>query len=197
MRLTLHDGVMLVIASQDVSCACENLWRLAPDPDAVALAAVVTAESRHPSVHVPLELTAAQSALMSQALAIGEAAPANEPLSPESVLVLPPALRAQAIARLGPPSWATPRLHVPERLADRVPERLPERVLEYVAERRPEHAVAHVPEEPPVEARVLVEEPFARSLGALVVGRMVQLGLIFLAVTLVTLALSVVAHAFR
>jgi hypothetical protein len=33
----------------------------------------------------------------------------DEPLSPELVLVFPPELRAQALARLGPPVWATPR----------------------------------------------------------------------------------------
>jgi hypothetical protein len=32
----------------------------------------------------------------------------DEQLSPELVLVLSPALRAQALARLGPPVWATP-----------------------------------------------------------------------------------------
>jgi hypothetical protein len=39
---------------------------------------------------------------------------ADEPLSPELVLVLPPALRAQALARLGPPAWPVPRSRVPE-----------------------------------------------------------------------------------
>lgn len=33
---------------------------------------------------------------------------ADEALSPELVLVLSPALRAQAVARLGPPVWAVP-----------------------------------------------------------------------------------------
>ena len=33
----------------------------------------------------------------------------GEPLSPELVLVLPPELRANALARLGPPGWAEPR----------------------------------------------------------------------------------------
>lgn len=33
----------------------------------------------------------------------------GEPLSPELVLVLPPQLRANALARLGPPEWAEPR----------------------------------------------------------------------------------------
>ena len=40
-------------------------------------------------------------------------------------------------------------------------------------------------------------EPFARSLGMLVVARSVQLGAIFAAVTILTLVMSVAAHAFR
>lgn len=34
---------------------------------------------------------------------------ADPPLSPELVLVLPPELRAEAIADLGPPDWPVPR----------------------------------------------------------------------------------------
>lgn len=74
MRLTLHDGETLAIAGQDVSRVCENLWRLATEPDAVALLAVLTAESRHPSVHIPLKLTAPQTALIRKAVATPEAA---------------------------------------------------------------------------------------------------------------------------
>jgi len=84
----------------------------------------------------------------------------NEPLSPELVLVLSPELRTQALARLGPPTWPTPRArHV--------------------------HA-------PPV-----VDEPLSRSLGTLLLARVAQLALIFVAVTIVVLAMSLVAHAFR
>jgi hypothetical protein len=42
-----------------------------------------------------------------------------------------------------------------------------------------------------------VEEPVARSLGELLAARLVQLGLIFVALTIVTLAMSLVAHAIR
>jgi hypothetical protein len=42
-----------------------------------------------------------------------------------------------------------------------------------------------------------IDEPFARSFGQLLLARAVQLGVIFLAVTLLTLALSLVAQAFR
>lgn len=90
---------------------------------------------------------------------IDEMAP-DEPLSPELVLVLPPEVRAQVLAALGPPEWPVPR--------PRVAQTLP----------------------PP-------SEPFARSLGLALAARVMQLGLIFVAVTVVTLAMSLVAHAVR
>ena len=93
--------------------------------------------------------------------------PLDEPLSPELVLVLPPDLRAQALALLGPPVWPVPRLRVVEAPA------------------------------PLVEAPAPLDEPFGRSLGGLLAARVVHLGVIFVAVTLVTLAMSVVAHAVR
>lgn len=74
LRLTLHDGETLVIAGQDISRVCENLWRLSPEPDALVLAVVVFGESRDPSRHLPLELTSAQSAVIRKALAMPEAA---------------------------------------------------------------------------------------------------------------------------
>ena len=84
----------------------------------------------------------------------------DEALSPELVLVLSPALRAQALARLGPPVWPTPRRRAT-----------------------------------PVERPVV--DPFERSLGEIVVARVVQLGVIFVAVTALTLAMTLAAHAFR
>jgi hypothetical protein len=48
-----------------------------------------------------------------------------------------------------------------------------------------------------VEAPPAAAEPFARSLGVALVVRVGQLGLMFAAVTLVTLAMSLVAHAVR
>jgi hypothetical protein len=84
----------------------------------------------------------------------------DEPLSPELVLVLSPALRAQAVARLGPPVWPTPRLRL-----------------------------ARV--EPPAA------DPFERSLGQILVARVLQLGLMFAAVTIVTVAMALAAHALR
>jgi hypothetical protein len=40
-------------------------------------------------------------------------------------------------------------------------------------------------------------EPFVRSVGVFLAGRVAQLGVIFVAVTILTLAMSVVAHAVR
>lgn len=74
MRLTLHNGEILVIADEDVPRVCENLWRLAAVPDAIALGALVMAESLHPSVHIPRTLTAPQTATLRKAVAMVEAA---------------------------------------------------------------------------------------------------------------------------
>jgi hypothetical protein len=74
--------------------------------------------------------------------------PTDDSLSPELVLVLPPAPR--------------PRLRVA-----------------------------------PVQEPTPVVEPLARALGVAAGGRLVQLVAIFVAVTLVTLAMSLVAQAFR
>jgi hypothetical protein len=74
VRLTLHGGETLTIAGQDVPRVCENLFRLGAEPDAVIVAAMVLAESRHPSLHFPLELTASQSAVIRKASAVPEAA---------------------------------------------------------------------------------------------------------------------------
>jgi hypothetical protein len=49
-----------------------------------------------------------------------------------------------------------------------------------------------------IEAPALpVDEPFARSLGVVVVARVTQLALVFAAVTILTLAMSLVANAMR
>lgn len=85
----------------------------------------------------------------------------DEPLSPELVLVLPPELRAQVLARLGPPARPVP----PRRAA-----------------------------QPPAPT---VARPDAPSLGALLVARVAQLALIFVAVTILVLAMSLVASAMR
>jgi hypothetical protein len=84
----------------------------------------------------------------------------DEALSPELVLVLSPALRAQAVARLGAPVWPAPRQRV--------------------------SAVESAP-----------ADPFERSLGQILVARVVQLGVMFVAVTALTVAMSLAAHALR
>lgn len=91
---------------------------------------------------------------------IGQLAP-DEPLSPELVLVLAPELRAQVLAGLPAPIWATQR-------------------------RRAVSAQAPV-----------VDGPFERSLGAILVARVAHLALIFVVVTVLTLAMSLVAQAVR
>ena len=85
----------------------------------------------------------------------------DEPLSPELVLVFTPALRAQALAGLPAPVWATTR-------------------------RRPLAAPS-----PPAGG------PAERSLGEMLVVRVAHLALIFVAVTILTLAMSLVAQAVR
>lgn len=47
------------------------------------------------------------------------------------------------------------------------------------------------------DAPPAVDEPLARALGGMLAARVAQLGLVFVAVTIVTLAMSVVAHAVR
>lgn len=90
---------------------------------------------------------------------INQLAP-HEPLSPELVLVLSPELRAQALARLGPPTWPTPRPRA-------------------------------------VEPPATVSHGHSHSVGALLVARVGQLALIFVAVTILVLAMSLVANAMR
>jgi hypothetical protein len=101
----------------------------------------------------------------------------EEPLSPELVLVLPPELRARAIAALGDPVWPTPRPRAAEKPA--------------------ELRLVEPPARPPAAAPAPREESWTHSFGTLVAARLVQLGLIFVFVTIVTLALTLVAQAFR
>jgi hypothetical protein len=85
----------------------------------------------------------------------------DEPVSPELVLIFPPELRAQALARLDPPVWPTPRRRAVERGVPAVP------------------------------------EPRAPSLGTMLGARVLQLTLVFVAVTILVLAMSIVANAMR
>ena len=81
----------------------------------------------------------------------------DEPLSPELVLVLPPELRAQALARLLAPVWAQ------QRVADVAPAR----------------------------------DPIGRTLGRILVSRAASLAQVFVAITILILAMSVIAQAMR
>jgi hypothetical protein len=74
VRLTLHDGEVVIIASGDVSRVYENLWRLAPKPGALTMAGVLVAESRGQLKRgYPLDLTEAQSEIMREAIAMPDA----------------------------------------------------------------------------------------------------------------------------
>ena len=99
----------------------------------------------------------------------------DEPLSPELVLVLPAEQRAQVLAGLALPSRPQPKPF----LRASSPPAVEPRTLE---PRAVEHPAA---------------EPIVRSVGKLVAARFAQLALIFVAVTILTLALSLVAQAFR
>ena len=70
MRLTLHDGETMTIAADDVSRVYENLWRLAPKPGAITLAGVLVAQSRARLGLRPIDLTAEQSAIILEAVAM-------------------------------------------------------------------------------------------------------------------------------
>jgi hypothetical protein len=48
-----------------------------------------------------------------------------------------------------------------------------------------------------LDAPPAVDQPLARAVGGMLVTRVAQLALVFAAVTIVTLAMSVVAHAVR
>jgi hypothetical protein len=114
----------------------------------------------------------------------------DEPLSPELVLVLPPELRARALASLGDPVWPTPRQRPVETPAQPPLRRAPAPAPSPLAQTR-------VRRPPIAEPPPLTGASFARSLGALVGARLVQLGLIFVIVTIITLALTLVAQAIR
>lgn len=115
---------------------------------------------------------------VAEVVAVNPPPPAlDEPLSPELVLVLPAELRAEAIASLGPPVWPQPK-----------------------PKPQPRAVEAPVWQPPPlrvVEAAAPSRESFLRSVAVVLAARTVQLGLIFVAVTALTLALSLVAQAFR
>jgi hypothetical protein len=108
----------------------------------------------------------------------------DEPLSPELVLVLPPELRAETIARLGPAVWPKPHRLAPAVAAAEPLELVPLRPAAVV----PEPLVL-------LPAPVSVRGSFVRALGGALFARVLQLAVIFVAATAVTLAMALVAHA--
>jgi len=112
----------------------------------------------------------------------------DEPLSPELVLVFSPELRAQALASLPPPVWLTP----PRPAAEQPPIPVVEKSLvpSPVWLTPPRPAV----EQPPIP---VVERSLVPSFGVMLVSRVMQLAAIFLVVTIVILAMSLVANAMR
>lgn len=84
--------------------------------------------------------------------------------------MLPAELRAQVLADLGPPVWPTP------------------------GPKRPTLELMH----PTIEVlSTPIDAPFAPGLGAMLLARVGQLALIFVVVTLLVLAMSLVANAMR
>lgn len=97
----------------------------------------------------------------------------EEPLSPELVLVLPPELRAEALARLPLPVWR----------------KVPPRVAAAPVLRKAQPRLALAP--PPTR------ESLTQLLATVLVARVAQLMLIFLSVTVLILTLAAVANAVR
>lgn len=73
VRLALWDGETLTIDSGDVDRVYDNLWRLAPRPGALTLAGILVAESRAYTGLHPVDLTATQSAVIREAIAMPDA----------------------------------------------------------------------------------------------------------------------------
>lgn len=76
VRFLLHDGETLIVEEGDLLHVYEMLWRLAPRPGAVSAAAVVHNASRTSEFsRTAIDLTAAQSAAMREAVALLRAEP--------------------------------------------------------------------------------------------------------------------------
>jgi len=71
VRFTLDDGETLRLSEDDLLRVYEELWRLAPKPGSVSTAAVVHAARRQTDLyHAPIDLTATQSAMLREAVAL-------------------------------------------------------------------------------------------------------------------------------
>lgn len=61
---------MLTVAEKDVPRLCDLLWQLAPQPGAITTAAALhIAAQQSEFARLPVELTAAQAAILRQAIA--------------------------------------------------------------------------------------------------------------------------------
>ena len=110
----------------------------------------------------------------------------EEPLSPELVLVLPPELRAEALARLPQPVWQKAQSRVAAAPVGRIAQPGVEAAPEG---RKPQPRVAAPP------ART--QGSMTQLLATVLVARVAQLMLIFVSVTVLILMLATVANAVR
>ena len=74
VRFVLDDGEMLVLPNDEkLSQVYERLWQLAPKPGAAEMAAVIRGASRESNRYEqPLDLNAAQSAALREAIGLLE-----------------------------------------------------------------------------------------------------------------------------
>ncbi len=71
VRFTLDDGKTLTVAEKDVPRVYELLWQLAPQPGAITTAAALhTAAQQSEVSRLTIELTATQTAMLRQAVAL-------------------------------------------------------------------------------------------------------------------------------
>jgi hypothetical protein len=71
IRFTLDDGELLVVPAAQLGQVYELLWLLAAKPGAISMAAVIRGATRDSARYsAPLDLTAAQSAALRDALAL-------------------------------------------------------------------------------------------------------------------------------
>lgn len=71
VRFTLDDGETLTVAEENVQRVYDLLWQLAPQPGAITTAAVLHAAAQQSEFsRLALELTATQSTMLRQAVAL-------------------------------------------------------------------------------------------------------------------------------
>lgn len=71
VRFTLDDGEPLIVSEADVERVYDLLWKLAPQPGAITMAAALhTAALQSEFSRLPLDLTAEQSAMLRKAVGL-------------------------------------------------------------------------------------------------------------------------------